>query len=144
MDFSLTEHQLEFKTSALEFAQTQLNDGVLERDKSNEFSHSSWKSCANFGLQGVLVPAKYGGLGLDAIYYAAIMEGIGQGCKDNGLVFSVNAHILTCILPLLLHGSDDLKDQYLPGLLSGELIAANARNRIACSYGIFQTCSQFH
>ena len=126
MDFSLTEHQQEFKSSALEFAQSQLNDGVQERDKHNEFSDAGWQSCADFGLQGILVPEKYGGLGLDAIYYAAIMEGIGEGCKDNGLVFSVNAHILTCILPLLLHGSEELKETYLPGLVSGKLIAANA------------------
>ena len=126
MDFSLTEHQEEFKSSALEFAQLKLNDGVPERDKHNDFSHTGWKACADFGLQGILVPEKYGGLGLDALYYAAIMEGIGQGCKDNGLIFSVNAHILTCILPLLLHGSDELKDTYLPGLVSGNLIAANA------------------
>ena len=126
MDFLLTEHQEDFKASALEFAQSKLNDGVLERDRHNEFSLSGWKACADFGLQGILVPERYGGLELDALYYAAIMEGIGRGCKDNGLIFSVNAHILTCILPLLLHGSDEQKNTYLPGLVSGELIAANA------------------
>ncbi len=126
MEFSFTDHQEEFKASAREFAQLKLNDAVAERDKDNEFSRSGWNACAEFGLQGILVPEEYGGLGLDALYYAAIMEGIGAGCKDNGLVFSVNAHVLTCIIPVLLHGSAELKDAYLPGLVSGELIAANA------------------
>ena len=95
MEFSFTDHQEEFKASAREFAQLKLNDAVAERDKDNEFSRSGWNACAEFGLQGILVPEEYGGLGLDALYYAAIMEGIGAGCKDNGLVFSVNAHVLT-------------------------------------------------
>ncbi len=126
MEFSLTEHQQDFKESALEFARSSLNDGVTQRDRAHEFSRSGWKACADFGLQGILVPEHYGGLGLDALYYAAIMEGVGQGCKDNGLIFSVNAHILTCIVPLLLHGSERQKKDYLPGLVSGALIAANA------------------
>jgi alkylation response protein AidB-like acyl-CoA dehydrogenase len=63
---------------------------------------------------------------LDALSYAAIMEGMGQGCKDNGLIFSINAHVLTCVVPVLQHGSEELKDAYLNKLISGELIGANA------------------
>lgn len=126
MDLSFTAHQEEFKDSALEFARSKLNDTVLERDRDSEFSPSGWKACADFGLHGILVPENYGGLGLDALYYAAVMEGIGKGCKDNGLIFSINAHVLTCIIPILLHGSEDLKRAYLPGLVGGDLIAANA------------------
>ena len=126
MNFSYTTRQQEFKTSALEFAQAELNDSILERDRNGEFSFKGWKACADFGLQGILVPEELGGLGLDPLYYAAIMEGIGQGCKDNGLIFSINAHILTCIVPILLHGSDEQKKRYLEGMVSGKLIAANA------------------
>ena len=126
MDLSFTDHQEEFKTSALEFARTKLNNSIVERDRANEFSRSGWQDCAGFGLQGILVPEKYGGLALDALYYTAIMEGIGRGCKDNGLIFSINAHVLTCIIPILLHGTEEQKNRYLPGLASGELIAANA------------------
>ncbi len=126
MDLSLTDQQEESKTSALDFARRKLNDSVIERDRAGDFSRSGWQDCADFGLQGILVPEKYGGLGLDALYYAAIMEGIGRGCKDNGLIFSINAHVLTCIIPILLHGTEELKKRYIPGLASGELIAANA------------------
>ena len=87
MDFSLTTNQEELKTSAIEFAKAKLNDSIEKRDRNNEFSFDGWRACAEFGLQGILGAERYGGLALDALSYAAIMEGIGQGCKDNGLYF---------------------------------------------------------
>lgn len=126
MDLAFTKHQKEFRDSAFVFAQSSLNAAISERERDNVFSTENWKACADFGLQGILVPEKYGGLGLDALYYAAIMEGIGKGCKDNGLVFSVNAHILTCIIPILHHGSESTKARYLYDLVAGNSIAANA------------------
>lgn len=126
MDLAFTKHQEEFRDSAFDFAQSALNADIVERDRENIFSIENWKACADFGLQGILVPEEYGGLGLDALYYTAIMEGIGRGCKDNGLVFSINAHILTCIIPVLQHGSDSTKERYLYDLVAGDSIAANA------------------
>jgi alkylation response protein AidB-like acyl-CoA dehydrogenase len=126
MEFSFTPNQEELKTSAIEFAKAKLNDSIEKRDRNNEFSFDCWRACAEFGLQGILVPERYGGLALDALSYAAIMEGIGQGCTDNGLIFSINAHVLTCVIPILHHGSEEQKDAYLNYLVSGELIGANA------------------
>lgn len=126
MDFSLSPEQQELKISAAEFARSSLNGLLEQRDRDSQFSRSGWKACADFGLLGILVPETYGGLDLGAIDYAAAMEGIGQGCRDNGLIFSINAHILTCVLPMLHRGAETLKDAYLEPLVSGELIAANA------------------
>ncbi len=126
MDFSLNENQIDLKKSAAEFAEKKLNDDVEERDRKSEFSRDGWNACADFGLQGILVPEQFGGMGLNAIDYAAIMEGIGYGGTDNGLIFSVNAHVLVCIIPILHHGSDALKEKYLPALVSGKMIGANA------------------
>jgi alkylation response protein AidB-like acyl-CoA dehydrogenase len=123
MNFQLSPDQLEIQRSAYQFAQASLG---MDESSPEEFSRQRWKACADFGLQGILVPEEFGGLGLDALGYAAIMEGVGRGCRDNGLIFSLNAHVLTCILPLLEHGSDEQKKNYLPGMVSGALIGANA------------------
>ena len=56
MDFSWTEEQLEFKKTIIEFAQKELNDNVLERDASSNFSHENWLKCAHIGIQGLAVP----------------------------------------------------------------------------------------
>ena len=126
MNFSFTSDQKELKESASEFARSSLNDAVEQRDKEGKFSRAGWKACAKFGLLGIMVPEQFEGLELGVLEHVAAMEGIGQGCRDNGLIFSVNAHILTGVLPILHQGSEHLKDVYLQRLVSGEFIAANA------------------
>jgi alkylation response protein AidB-like acyl-CoA dehydrogenase len=54
------------------------------------------------------------------------MEGLGYGCRDNGLIFSLNAQMWSIELPLLLFGTPRQKHAYLPGLVSGGLIGVHA------------------
>jgi len=49
---------------------------------------------------------------------------LGYACKDNGLLFSINAHMWTAIIPLVYNGSEAQKKKYLPGLSNGTLVAA--------------------
>jgi hypothetical protein len=51
---------------------------------------------------------------------------LGYGCEDGGLSFSICAHLLACVVPIVNHGSEALKRRYLPDLAGGRLIAANA------------------
>ena len=61
MDFEFSKEQLEFKKSAIRFAQKELNEGVIERDRDAIFSRELWKKCADFGIQGFSFPERYGG-----------------------------------------------------------------------------------
>ena len=54
------------------------------------------------------------------------MEGLGYGCKDNGLIFAINAHIWACEIPILTFGSEEQKRTYLPQLCRGEWIGGHA------------------
>jgi hypothetical protein len=126
MDFSWNEEQKKLKEAAFRFAKSKLSAGIIELDEKSEFSRSGWAACADFGLQGMLIPEAYGGRGLNALDFVTVMEGIGKGCRDNGLMFSINAHILACELPILHYGSEELKQKYLPRFATGELIGANA------------------
>jgi alkylation response protein AidB-like acyl-CoA dehydrogenase len=65
-------------------------------------------------------------MGLDALTTMGVLESLGYGCKDNGLVFSINAHMWTLEMPLLSFGTEQQKQRWLPRLCSGELIGANA------------------
>jgi alkylation response protein AidB-like acyl-CoA dehydrogenase len=78
------------------------------------------------GLQGLPVPQEYGGVGLDPITTAVALEAFGYGCCDGGLVFSVCAHLLACVVPIWKHGSEEQKRRYLSRLCDGTLIAVNA------------------
>jgi alkylation response protein AidB-like acyl-CoA dehydrogenase len=65
-------------------------------------------------------------MGFDALTTVGVLERLGYGCKDNGLVFSVNAHMWNAITPILTFGTEEQKQRYLPGLCSGELIGGKA------------------
>ena len=54
-----------------------------------------------------------------------IMEALGYGCADNGLIFSLNAHLWACQYPLLRFGSEDQKRRYIPSLCDGSIVAAH-------------------
>lgn len=125
MNYDFSEEQIEFKKSAIEFAQKTLNDDVIERDRNAVFSRELWKKCAEFGIQGSAFPEQYGGLNTDIFSTMLLMEGLGYGCKDSGLIFAINGQMWTVQMPILRFGTDELKERYLPKLCSGELIGAN-------------------
>ena len=52
------------------------------------------------------IPEEYGGLGLGLSSLLAVMEGLGYGTRDQGLLFSLNAHLWTNSIPILQYGTD--------------------------------------
>jgi len=126
MDFSWSEEQVELRERVLEMARRDLNQGLVEREASGVFNHDGWKRCGQLGIQGMPIPVAHGGGGLDPLTTVGVLESLGYGCKDNGLVFSINAHMWTAEIPLLEFGTDDQKRRYLPGLCSGDWIGGNA------------------
>lgn len=126
MEFGLNEEQRILRESIVKFAQGALNERVAARDAEQAFSRSLWRECAKVGLQGLAAPEAYGGVGLDAVSTAVALEALGYGCHDGGLVFSLCAHLLACVVPVSKHGSEAQKARYLPGLCDGTLIGAHA------------------
>lgn len=122
MDFDLTDEQKAFRSSLIDFSRRQLNEGLAERDETHEFSHEAWKKCADFGIQGLPVPEAYGGQGADPLTMVLAMEALGYGCRDNGLIFSLNAQMWSCEVPIVRFGTEEQKQRYLPGLCDGSII----------------------
>jgi alkylation response protein AidB-like acyl-CoA dehydrogenase len=137
MDLDLTTEQLQLQNAAIEFARSELNDDVIRRDREETFSFEGWKKCARFGALGLPVPIKYGGMGLGITDVIAVMEGLGYGARDQGLLFSINAHLWTNTLPILTYGTEEQRQKYLPGLCSGELIGANGASEPDAGSDIF-------
>jgi hypothetical protein len=126
MDFNFTGEQKQLRESIVKFAQGELNRDVIERDRAQVFSRDLWRQCADFGLFGLPVPEEYGGAGADPLSCAIALEALGYGCRDGGLVFSICAHLLACVVPVWQHGSAAQKDRYLGGLCDGTLVGAHA------------------
>jgi alkylation response protein AidB-like acyl-CoA dehydrogenase len=123
---ALSDEGRQFRDAVVALAQRDLNDDLQRRDHQDEFSRAAWDKCAAVGLLGLPVPVAHGGSGADATTIAAALEGLGYGCADNGLIFSLNAQMWACELPLVRFGSDEQKERYLPGLCDGSIIAGHA------------------
>jgi alkylation response protein AidB-like acyl-CoA dehydrogenase len=126
MDFSLSSEQQILYDGIVRFAREHLSGGALERDRAHEFPRELWRRCGEMGLQGLPVPEAYGGPGLDPLSTAIALEALGYGCEDGGLTFSICAHLLACVVPVIHYGSEAQKARYLPLLADGRLIAVNA------------------
>ncbi len=126
MDFALTKEQDELRQAVLSFAQEQLNEGLEHDDEAAVFPAAKWKACADFGLLGLPIAPEYGGQGASLLTTIIVMEALGKGCLDNGLVFSMNAQLWSCEMPIMRYGSEMQKREWLTKLVSGEAIAAHA------------------
>jgi alkylation response protein AidB-like acyl-CoA dehydrogenase len=126
MDFNPTTEQKMLRDSIVRFARGALNDDLIERDRAQSFPRAQWRQCAEMGLQGLPAPEAYGGSGADALTVAIALEALGYGCRDGGLVFSLAAHMLACVVPIARHGDDAQRSRWLPGLCDGSLIGAHA------------------
>jgi alkylation response protein AidB-like acyl-CoA dehydrogenase len=120
----LTPEQTEFHASVERFALT-LPDTARERDPGEAFDRDSWSACGRFGIHGLPAPEEHGGGGADVVSTMLALEALGYGCTDAGLVFSINAHMWTSVIPVMTYGTEEQKRRWLPGLCSGELIGCH-------------------
>jgi alkylation response protein AidB-like acyl-CoA dehydrogenase len=137
VDCELTAEQLELQKAAIEFARTALGHNMIEADRTESFSREAWKRCAEFGVLGMPIPTRYGGLGHTLTDLLAVMEGLGYGTRDQGLLFSLNAHLWTNSIPIAVYGTEEQRERYLPGLCNGQLIGANCASEPDAGSDIF-------
>jgi alkylation response protein AidB-like acyl-CoA dehydrogenase len=120
----ISAEQAEFYDIACQFA-SKLDDGVIARDAEGIFWREAWERCAEFGIQGLPVPEEHGGGGADVVTTMLGLEALGYGCTDNGLVFSINAHMWTSEIPIWVYGSPEQQERWLPGLCDGTHIGCH-------------------
>lgn len=125
MDFAWTDEQLEFREAVVAFARAELADDVAARDASGTFSRDLWRKCGEFGLLGSAFDERFGGAGWDILTTMLAMEALGYACRDNGLIFAMNAQMWAVQHPIQYFGTEEQKKRYLPRLCSGELIGAH-------------------
>jgi alkylation response protein AidB-like acyl-CoA dehydrogenase len=127
MDFGWTEEQLSFRQKVVEFARDNLATDVADRDRSGEFSSEDWQRCADFGIQSLSVPSAYSGRDdVDFMTAMLAMEGLGYGCRDNGLALALNTQMWTVQLPIVVFGTEQQKEKYLRPMSAGMMIGAHA------------------
>jgi butyryl-CoA dehydrogenase len=92
-----------------------------EHEHADRFPEALVAQMRDFGLFGAKVPEAYGGLGLDTVTYARLMEEISYGWMS--LAGVLNTHTILVTL-LVRHGTEEQKATLLPDLATGEVRGA--------------------
>lgn len=120
----LDDVQSAVKEMAAQFAQDRLWPGAAERDNTGAFPREELKEMSELGFLGMLVPEEFGGIDLDKVTYASVIEEIAAGDGACSTILSVHSSVV-CV-PITNYGTQEQKEKYLPRLASGEWIGAFA------------------
>jgi len=123
MEFHWSEEQRQGYEQARRFAEQDL--GSPPEPGSGPW-RERWMRLASFGALGLTTPAAYGGLGLDTRAAVHVLEGLGRGSSDNGLLMALGAQLWSVALPLVTFGSEEQKRTWLPALGRGAAVGAFA------------------
>lgn len=105
-----------------EFGARQIKPKMMEWDESQEFPLQLFHQMGDLGLMGVLVPQEYGGAGFGYLEYITAITELSK--IDGSIGLSMAAHNSLCTNHILLFGSEEQKQHYLPKLASGQWIGA--------------------
>lgn len=123
MDYFLTEEQEMIQDLARQVAEEKILPVRAYLDENDEFPREIIKHLAASDLCGLNIPEEYGGLGKSVLAQALATEQIGRVCAGVATAFAATG---LGLYPILLSGSEEQKQKYLPGLASGEKLAAFA------------------
>lgn len=120
---ALGPEQREVARTARDFAEREVRPRreALERHDWDT-ARQLLRRAGELGLLGVEAPEAYGGLGLDKQTAAVVARELAVGGASFAITFGVQSGI--GMMPLVYFGTVDQKQRYLPGLASGERVAA--------------------
>ena len=124
MSFTLTDEQIMIQKMAREFSRKELAATASERDITKEYPAENLKKMGELGLMGMLVPAAYGGEGLDTVSYALALTEVAYSCAATAVIMSVHDSIVCGSLTRF--GTEDQKEKYLKPLAGAEFIGSFA------------------
>ena len=93
-------------------------------DRDEKFPEDVINGIKELGLFGLIIPLEYGGYGLSTTAYVKILEEVAK--FDGSMALIIGAHQSIGLKGLLLYGTEEQKQKYLPKLATGEMIAAFA------------------
>jgi butyryl-CoA dehydrogenase len=118
MDFSLTDEQRHVQETARDFTNNEVIERSNENARNHHFDHELAQKIADQGYLGAIVPAEYGGAGLDYVTYGLVVQEVGRGDSAMRTVISVQTSLVCS--SILRFGTEEQKHKYLPKLCSGE------------------------
>lgn len=118
MNFDLTEEQRMWQEVVHDFVSREVKPKAREVDEEARFNWEATRKMGPLGLLGLNIPEEYGGAGVDAISAAIAIEELGWGCGSTALAIAAHNGLGTA--PIVLFGSEEQKQRFLPGVASGQ------------------------
>lgn len=119
------DHEL-FRDIAREFNARSVAPHYAGWDQDHMMPRSMWTAAGEQGLLGLAVPEGFGGAGMPDYRFRAVLDE--EFARSNHLAVALAFHLQDdMVLPhLLAYGSDELKERWLPGMVSGETVTSIA------------------
>jgi acyl-CoA dehydrogenase len=115
--YQLSDEHVAIREAVRELCADKVAPNAAEADESATFPQASYDALRSADFHAPHIPETYGGAGADALATCIVIEEIARVCASTSLVPSVNK---LGTMPLLLAGSDDVKQRYLPAVARGE------------------------
>jgi alkylation response protein AidB-like acyl-CoA dehydrogenase len=122
VDLDLTAEQELIRDTVRGFARDRVAPVAAELDLSGRFPYELVSELGELGLMGLPIPEDYGGAGGDTVSYAIAIEELTR--IDSSVAITVAAHTSLGTMPILLYGSEEQKQRWLPDLAAGRRVAA--------------------
>lgn len=123
MDYLLTEEQKMVKDLASKIADEKIRPVAAKYDQTEEYPWDMIKIIADAGLFGLFIPEQYGGMGINVLNLCLATEALSRACGGIAVCYAASA---LGTFPIVLFGSEEQKQKYLPDLAAGKKVAAFA------------------
>ncbi|MEE8372493.1 MAG: acyl-CoA dehydrogenase family protein [Dehalococcoidia bacterium] len=121
MEYNLTEQQQLIKSLARRIAEEKILPVRAELDEKEEFPWAIVKDMADADMFRIFIPEQYEGLGEGSFAMCVAIEELSRACCGVALTFAANG---LGAYPILLYGSDEQKQRFLPEIASGAKLTA--------------------
>ena len=124
MKLDLAAEHAALREAVRDYAQAVVKPQAADVDRLHRFPAESIDAARELDLMGILVPAEYGGAGLDHLAFTICIEEIAAACASTAVI--VDVHNSVAVEPILIFGNDEQKRRWLPPMASGELLGGFA------------------
>src|ERR1039457_6920248 len=121
--FALTPELQALRESVRALADEKIAPYAAKADEAAQWPQEAYDALVKADLQAVHIPEAYGGEGADALATGIVIEEVARACASSALILAVNK---LGTVPLLLAGSEELRQRYLPPVASGAAVFAYA------------------
>ena len=121
--YALSEEHEALRESVRQLAEDKIAPYAAEVDQQARFPHEAQDALVKADLHAVHIPEAYAGAGADAIATVIVIEEVARVCASSSLIPAVNK---LGTVPLLLAGSAELNQRYLPPVARGDAMFSYA------------------